>query len=140
MMRRGWPAFVTMLGIAALGLAAAHAQDAPPTSYAPVVVKESFADTMARMSAAKPAIMKRQMALLEERYDLSDRAVRGITMSGGKAVQEGVRVKLPRGVTWQQLAEMTPAEVKPSPKRKSIPTLQIMRSPRRPKKRERESK
>jgi len=33
-------------------------------------------------------------------------------MSRGKAVQEGVRVKLPAGVTWQQLASMAPDEIR----------------------------
>ena len=34
-------------------------------------------------------------------------------MSGGRrAVQQGVRVKLPEGVTWGQLAGMTPDEIK----------------------------
>ena len=53
---------------------------------------------MARMKAAKPAVMKRQMALLEERYDLSNRAAQGVTMSRNKPVQAGVRVKLTGGV------------------------------------------
>jgi len=67
---------------------------------------------MARMSAAKPAIMKRHMDLLNERYDLSDRPAEGVTMGRGKAVQEGVRVKLPGGMTWDKLAAMTPEEIK----------------------------
>src|SRR5690606_10467863 len=29
-----------------------------------------------------------------------------------KAVQEGVRVKLPKGVTWDQLSNMTPQEIR----------------------------
>jgi len=33
-------------------------------------------------------------------------------MSRGKPVQEGVRVKLPQGVTWENLASMTPDEIK----------------------------
>jgi len=85
----------------------------PATSYSPVVIHESFADTVARMSAAKAEVMQRHMRLLDERYDLSDRAAQGVTMSGGKAVQEGVRVKLPRGVkSWQDLAAMTPEEIR----------------------------
>ena len=72
---------------------------APPSSYAPVDIHETFAAIMARMSAAKPDIMKRQMALLEERYDLSNRPAPGVTMSRNKPVQQGVRVKLAAGVT-----------------------------------------
>ena len=92
-----------------------HAQemmDKPASSYAPVVAKESFKDTMARMAGAKADIMKRHMALLEQRYDLADRPAKGVTMSRGRAVQGGVRVKLPEGVTWQKLAAMTPEEIR----------------------------
>jgi cytochrome c peroxidase len=38
--------------------------------------------------------------------------VKGVTMTRGKPVQGGVRVKLPKGVTWDQLAAMTPAEIR----------------------------
>ena len=109
---RTWPLVaVAILGIATVGLVA-QAQNKKPTSYAPVALTEPFEDVMARMSAAKPDIMKRQMMLLEERYDMSDRPAAGVTMTKGKAVQEGVRVKLPAGVTWDQLANMTPEEIK----------------------------
>jgi cytochrome c peroxidase len=33
-------------------------------------------------------------------------------MSGGKVIQEGVRVKLPAGVTWDSLASMTPEQIR----------------------------
>ena len=83
------------------------------SSYAPVDIKEDFTAIMARMKAAKAEVMKRQMDLLTERYDLSNRpAADGTTMSRGKPVQEGVRVKLPAGVTWTQLAAMTPADIR----------------------------
>ena len=82
------------------------------SSYSPVVIQEDFASVMARMSAAKPAIMQRQRALLEERYDLRDRPAKGVTMSRGKAIQEGVRVKLRGGLTWEQLAQMHPEEIR----------------------------
>jgi cytochrome c peroxidase len=95
-----------------IGLPVAFVAAEDPSSYSPVVIKENFDDTMARMVTAKPAVMKRQMDLLEERYDMSDRPARGVTMSGGKAIEEGVRVKLPSGLTWQKLAEMTPEQIK----------------------------
>ncbi len=82
------------------------------SSYSPVVITEDFSDTVARMKAAKPDIMKRQMNLLEERYDLSDQPAEGVTMSGGKAVQEGIRVKLPEGMTWKKLGSMSPEEIR----------------------------
>jgi cytochrome c peroxidase len=82
------------------------------SSYAPVAITEDFATTVARMKAAKAEVMKRQMALLNERYDLSNRPATGITMSRSKPVQGGVRVKLPPGVTWAQLAAMRPEAIK----------------------------
>jgi len=85
---------------------------AKPSSYAPVVVTEDFDSIMARMKAAKPEIMKRHMDLLQQRYDLSDNPAEGVTMSRGKPVQKGVRVKLPEGMTWQQLAGMTPEQIR----------------------------
>ena len=89
------------------------AQDkARPSSYAPVDIHEAFATTMNRMAGAKADIMARQMALLAERYDLSDRPAPGVTMSRNKPVQQGVRVKLAAGVTWDQLAKLTPDQIK----------------------------
>ena len=99
--------------VAAVGLPliAAGGMAGPPISYAPVDVREDFQTVMTRMEAAKPEIMKKAKALLEERYDLGDRPAEGVAMSRGKPVQAGVRVKLPKGVTWEQLAAMKPAEI-----------------------------
>ena len=85
---------------------------AKETSYAPVAITEEFDSVVARMKAAKPGVMERQMDLLGARYDLSDRPARGVTMSRDKAVQEGVRVKLPAGMTWQRLAAMSPDQTR----------------------------
>jgi len=81
------------------------------SSYLPVV-EEPFETVFKRMSGAKDDVMKRQMDLLAARYDLSDRPAAGVTMSRGKAVQDGVRVKLPSGVTWDALARMAPDEIR----------------------------
>lgn len=90
---------------------ATYAGEPVKTSYLPVVTKDSFATIMERMKAAKAIIMERQIDLLNERYDLSDRPAMGVTMSRGKPVQEGVRAKLPKGMTWDKLAEMSPEEI-----------------------------
>src|ERR1035441_6875723 len=88
---------------------AVHSQDNSkiPSSYMPVDIHESFSTIMNRMTAAKPELMKRHMALLEQRYDLSNRPAEGVTMSGGKAVQQGVRVKLTGGTSWDQLSKLS---------------------------------
>jgi cytochrome c peroxidase len=104
--------FVAMLIGAAL-LAPVQAEESRgKTSYAPVDIKEDFTKTMARMKADKPGIMARQKELLNQRYDLSNRLAKGVTMSGGKPVQEGTRVKLPAGTTWDKLAAMSPDEIR----------------------------
>jgi cytochrome c peroxidase len=82
------------------------------TSYAPVDLKEDVADVIVRMKAAKPEVMKRQMDLLKERYDLANRPAKGVTMSRGKPVQEGVRVTLPQGFTWEKLQAMSPEVIR----------------------------
>lgn len=82
------------------------------TSYAPVSLEKDFSELYKSASAGRPKVMQRQRALLEERYDLSNRPLKGVTMTRGKPVQAGIRVKLPRGVTWEQLAAMPPAEIR----------------------------
>ncbi len=105
---------IPSLFIASAGLLAQPAPKpaAPPSSYQPVALHEPFSAVMARMKAAKPEIMKRQMDLLAERYDVSDHADSGATMSRGKALQGGVRVKLSSGTTWDGLAQMTPDQIR----------------------------
>jgi hypothetical protein len=82
------------------------------TSYMPVAIDQPFAAIMAHDVAAKPAIEREHQALLEERYDLGDHPAQGVTMERGKPLQEGVRVKLPPGVTWEQLAAMRPDDIR----------------------------
>jgi len=107
------PSLATVIGsFTLLGWAAASSAAEPPSSYAPVVVKEDFKTTRNRMSAEKPKVMARQKALLEERYDLGNRPAKNVTMSRGKAVQEGVRVRLPAELSWESLAEVSPDEIK----------------------------
>ncbi|HYC01471.1 MAG TPA: hypothetical protein VEC57_20235 [Candidatus Limnocylindrales bacterium] len=82
------------------------------SSFAPVSNEEDFDALVKKMSDAKAAVMQRQQQLLQTRYDLSDKPVAGVTMTRGKPIQGGVRVKLPAGATWEQLAGMTPEEIR----------------------------
>jgi len=82
------------------------------SSYMPVDIHETFSAIFNRMTAAKPEITRRHLALLEQRYDLSDRPAQGVTMSRSKPLQQGIRVKLSTGVTWDQLAKMSPEQIK----------------------------
>ena len=90
----------------------AWAQSEKASSYSPVVIQESFSTIMSRMTAAKAEVQQRQETLLEERYDLADRQAPGLTMSRGKPVQSDVRAKLPQGMTWQRLAELSPDQIR----------------------------
>jgi cytochrome c peroxidase len=78
----------------------------------PLVKTEPLAAVIQRTQKEKPTFAKRQEDLLAARYDLANRAAPGVTMSRGKAVQDGVRVKLAGGMTWDKLATMTPEEIK----------------------------
>ncbi len=79
------------------------------TAYA---ADEDFSTLTKRLQAEKPEFAQRQQALLNERYDLADQPAPGVTMSRGKPVQQGVRVKLSGDMTWDQLAAMSPEELK----------------------------
>jgi cytochrome c peroxidase len=82
------------------------------TSYQPIAIDQPFAAGMAHDVAAKAGIERAHQAMLEERYDLGDHPAQGVTMEHEKPLQEGVRVKLPSGVTWEQLAAMSPDDIR----------------------------
>jgi cytochrome c peroxidase len=96
----------------ASNLSYAQQEQRGKTSYVPVDITEPFPSIMARMKAAKPKIESEHADLLNERYDLSNRPAQGATMSRGKPLQEGVRVKLPPGATWDSLAAMRAEEIR----------------------------
>jgi cytochrome c peroxidase len=104
---------ITIIFLTSLSLTAAQeVEKRAASSYMPVVITGSFEAIRTRMEAEKPKIMQRQMDLLAERYDLSNRPAKSVTMSRGKPIQEGVRVKLPAGVTWQNLGNLSPEEIR----------------------------
>jgi cytochrome c peroxidase len=91
----------------------AHADPLPPDATYRPLPTVPFSVVKATDEVAKPQVMQRQRNLLAERYDLADRPIPGLKMSGGrKAIQTGVRVRLPAAVTWQSLAEMTPEQIR----------------------------
>jgi cytochrome c peroxidase len=100
------------VGLLGYGAGAAQAPQPPPQGKTYFnVVDQDFAQVRASDQAAKPAVMERQRTLLSERYDLADRPAQGVMMSGGrKAVQQGVRTKLPAAMTWERLAAMSADE------------------------------
>jgi cytochrome c peroxidase len=92
--------------------AAGLAMVLPMVSGAQTPVPEDFSTLTKRLQADKPTFAQRQQAMLAERYDLADRPAAEATMSRGKPVQDGVRVKLPSGTSWEALAALSPEEVK----------------------------
>jgi cytochrome c peroxidase len=98
--------------ILAVGLAYAQQGPRGKSSYMPVDISEPFSAIFARLSAQKSDVTREHLALLNERYDLSNRPVAGVTMDRTKPVQDGVRVKLPAGKTWEALANMSPEQIR----------------------------
>jgi cytochrome c peroxidase len=103
---------VLFLALSDIRVTAAEPAPEKKSSFAPVVPKEDFAAVLSRMKNEKADVMKRQAALLAQRYDLKNEPAAGVTMSRGKSVQGGVRVRLPEGVSWSDLANMTPDEIR----------------------------
>jgi cytochrome c peroxidase len=86
----------------------------PPSPAPPAGNLDSGVDfeaVMAKMKAAKPDIMKKHAALLAARYDLGNRPSKTMMSGGRKPLQEGVRVKLSKGLSWDKLSAMTPEEI-----------------------------
>ena len=78
----------------------------------PLVKTEPLPQVIKRTEQEKPTFAKRHQDLLNLRYDLANRPAPNVTMSRGKAVQDGVRVKLAAGMTWDKLAALTPDQIK----------------------------
>src|SRR5216684_4343826 len=100
--------------VVVIALGSAFAQQGPrgKSSYMPVDITESFSSIFARLSAQKPEVTRVHMALLNERYDLTNRPAAGVTMDRSKPVQDGVRVKLQPETSWESLAAMAPEHIR----------------------------
>jgi len=106
-----------MLSLPAFCLAAPGAEFATTKAgivgtYRKAVPEEDFATIKAGDEKDKPRVAARQKGLLNERYDLSDKPSSTKMAGGRRAVQEGVRVRLPSGATWDKLAAMSPDEIR----------------------------
>lgn len=80
-------------------------------SYIPVVVPD-FETTYKQDVAQRDKVVAEHQALLEQRYDLADQPSEVMMSGQRKKVQQGVRVKLPEGLTWQKLGQMAPQQIK----------------------------
>jgi cytochrome c peroxidase len=75
------------------------------------VVEEPFAVVLKRDKDAKGRVMADHQKLLEARYDLSRRVDPDVKMTRGKPIPVGPTARL-KGVTWEQLAKMSPDQIK----------------------------
>jgi hypothetical protein len=71
-----------------------------------------FEDVFRKESANKAAVMKAQRALLESRYNLAPRLDPEAKMSRGKPLPVGPTAKLAQGVTWDQLGQLRPDDIR----------------------------
>jgi cytochrome c peroxidase len=107
-------AFACLLAVVVFS-ATKSAADEPPKAVAssydqitPTLLgKQSFTATMAKDKADKAAVMARQKKLLEERYELTPKLDKKLTMTRGKAIAIGPATKLANGLTWEKLADMS---------------------------------
>jgi cytochrome c peroxidase len=85
-----------------------------PTESTPTIddVAGDFEELMRQLIAAKPAIEARQLALLDDRYDLSDHPSSRCQQTNGKPAQTGPRTRVPPGTTFRLLAALTPEEIR----------------------------
>ncbi|MCG7508402.1 cytochrome B6 [Mesorhizobium retamae] len=105
-------ALFSATALALFGAAAISDPLPPDLTYRPLP-SLPFSKVKQTDEAQKPAVMDRQHALLGDRYDLSDRTIADVAMSGGrKGVQAGVRVKTAPGGEWDELASLTPQQIR----------------------------
>ena len=81
------------------------------SSYGPTNQDITFDQIKAARMAVKAERAKQHMELLSSRYDLVKKDAAEPLMSGGKPVPVGPTAKL-QGVTWEQLGNMTPEQIK----------------------------
>jgi hypothetical protein len=88
----------TGAGAAGFVICASLADPLPPSASYRQLPTLPFAAVKANDEVEKRQVTQDQQAVLNQRYDPSDHPIPGVMMSGGrKAVQGGVRVKLPDG-------------------------------------------
>jgi cytochrome c peroxidase len=81
------------------------------SSFTPVV-EEPFEVVLRRDKANRARVMATARKLLEDRYDLTRRVDANVKMTRGKPISVGPTARLKRGVTWEQLGNMSPEEIR----------------------------
>ena len=93
----------------ATGMAARQAT--VTSSYGPTNQTDTFDQIKAARMAVKSARAKAHAVLLSSRYVLDARIDPVVKMSGGKPIPVGPTAKI-AGVTWEQLGQMTPEQIR----------------------------
>lgn len=73
---------------------------------------QTFEEIMKADVEAKPGVMKTQRELLENRYNLEPKLDPDATMSRGKPLPVGPTARLAKGMTWDELAKLSPKEIR----------------------------
>jgi cytochrome c peroxidase len=73
---------------------------------------QTFEEIMQADTTQKGQVMATQRQLLERRYTLTPQVDAQVTMSRGKPVPIGPTARLPQGMSWEQLASMTPVDIR----------------------------
>jgi cytochrome c peroxidase len=81
------------------------------SSYGPTNQPATFAQIKAARLAVKAERARAHAGLLSSRYVLDARTDPAVKMSGGKPIPVGPTAKI-AGVTWEQLGQMTPEQIK----------------------------
>src|SRR5258707_8131377 len=102
---------LTAIAVVVITQGTSAQQQQRPSSYMPVI-EEPFEVVRARDKAAKAGVMAAHQRLLDERYDLTRRVDESVRMTRGKPIPVGPTAKLKGGVTWEQLGQMSPQEIR----------------------------
>ena len=86
-------------------------QQQRPSSFTPVI-EEPFDVVRARDKASKAQVMAAHQQLLEQRYNLTRRVDENVRMTRGKPIPVGPTARLKSGLSWEQLGQMTPTEIR----------------------------
>jgi cytochrome c peroxidase len=90
----------------------AQKQQDPKSSSYTSVIEEPFDVVRTRDKAAKAGVMAAHQKLLEERYNLTRHVDESVRMTRGKPIPVGPSARLKNGVTWEQLGQMSPEEIR----------------------------
>ncbi len=74
--------------------------------------EETYQAMMEKDKADKASVVERQRKLLEERYNLTPKVDKQVTMTRGKPIAVGPAAKLPEDMTWDKLATFSPEEIR----------------------------